>query len=259
MSIIKGGIAWFMPAYNEAGNLPTTVSAIVEHLSGLGGPFTVFIIDDGSTDRTPQVAQELCEQYPNVELVTHPKNLGYGAALITGFKAGLDTDHALIGFCDADCQFDIGDLSLMLDVMETQMADAVLGIRAHRADSLKRRVMGWGWHQLTRHVLGFRIKDVDCGFKLFRRDVLKIIVPELKGGFATTTPELLARMHRNQYVMAELEVTHLPRQAGEQTGANLTVILNSLRDLWKVWWALNPNPMTIGKETGDSTREKVAA
>ena len=124
----------------------------------------------------------------------HSKNKGYGAALRTGFRAALDTGHGLIGFCDADDQFEIASFGTLLAALTERDADLAAGYRIARADSLKRRLMGRGWHWLSSLVLGARTaRDVDCGFKLFTRAVLADVEPRISGGYAAVSPEVLSR------------------------------------------------------------------
>ncbi len=237
-------IAWFLPAHCEAGNLPTLVPNIVSYLRSLEMPFNLIIVNDGSSDNTAGVSDDLAKRYPGeVQVVHHTVNRGYSAALRTGFAAALETGSSLIGFCDADNQFDIGDLGYL--IQEIEYADAVLGYRVRRADGLKRRLMGAGWHHLSSFVLGFNARDTDCGFKLFRREVIEHISPSLKGEYATVSPVLIALTQSSGYVCAEVGVSHFPRSAGEQSGASLKVAAGSLRDLFLV-------RKTIRKETANA-------
>ncbi len=227
----QDGVAFFLPAFNEAANLRTIVPGIVDYFGRLACPFTVIIVDDGSTrDDTPAAADRLADAYPGyVRAVHHTQNQGYGAALQTGIRAALDTGHGLIGFCDADDQFDIESFGTLLAALQDQDADLVAGYRIARADSLKRRVMGRAWHQLSRFVLGgTAARDVDCGFKLFTSVVLKDVEPRLSGGYAAVSPEILARATAAGYTMAEAGVTHKARAHGQQTGSDLKVVLLSL-------------------------------
>jgi putative flippase GtrA len=233
----QDGVAFFLPAFNEAVNLRNIVPGIVGYFRQLGCPFTVIIVNDGSTqDDTYQAAEQLAQDYPaNVLAVHHVGNQGYGAALQTGFRAALDTGHELIGFCDADGQFEIESFGTLLAALQSQEADLAAGYRIVRADSLKRRIMGRSWHWLSGLVLGAKTaRDVDCGFKLFTRAVLKDIEPRISGGYAAVSPEVLSRAVSAGYRMAEAGVTHRSRSHGRQTGSDLKVVVLSLVCLFQL-------------------------
>jgi putative flippase GtrA len=233
----QDGVAFFLPAYNEAANLRTVVPRIVAYFRHLACPFTVTIVDDGSTkDDTFETAEQLAHAYPGVvQAVHHPHNQGYGAALHSGIRAGLETGHGLIAFCDADGQFDIESFGTLVAALQDDRADLSAGYRIARADSLSRRLMGRGWHWLSRVVLGFTAaRDVDCGFKVFTRPLLRELEPQITGDYAAVSPELLARAAAADYTVTEAGITHRPRAHGEQTGARPKVVLFSLVRLFRL-------------------------
>jgi glycosyltransferase involved in cell wall biosynthesis len=233
----RDGVAFFLPAYNEAANLRNIVPGIVDYFWELACPFTIIIVDDGSTeDDTYEAAEQLARHYPGyVRAVHHGRNQGYGAALQTGFRAALATGHGVIGFCDADGQFEIASFGTLLAALVDREADLAVGYRIARADSLKRRVMGRGWHWLSSLVLGARTaRDVDCGFKIFTRAVIEDVEPRISGGYAAVSPEILSRALSAGYTMAEAGLTHKSRSHGRQTGSDLKVVLLSLFYLFRL-------------------------
>jgi putative flippase GtrA len=233
----QDGVAFFLPAFNEAANLRNIVPGIVGYFRRLACPFTIIIVDDGSTeDDTFEAAEQLARNYPGyVQAVHHSRNKGYGAALRTGFRAALDTGHGLIGFCDADGQFEIASFGTLLAALQAHDADLAVGYRITRADSLKRRVMGRAWHWLSSLVLGAKIaRDVDCGFKVFTRAALKDVEPQISGGYAAVSPEILTRATSAGYTMVEAGVTHKSRSHGRQTGSDLKVVILSLAYLFQL-------------------------
>lgn len=235
------GIAFFLPAYNEVENLATTVRDIFNFFAATGCRFTIVIVDDGSTDGTGALADELQAMYgPRYVIAVHQPNQGYGGALRTGINTALaQTTHGLIGFCDSDGQFDISDSNTLIHRLIEDDADLAIGIRTARADSLGRRLMGRGWHRLSQLLLGYKAADVDCGFKVFTRAVLEKISPQLCGDHAVVSPEILIRAQRAGFQMVETSVRHLERTAGEQTGANLRVVLSSLRQIFQLRRLIN--------------------
>lgn len=226
------GTAMFLPAWNEAGNLPTVVSDSVSYLQSRNEPFVVIIVDDGSSDNTADVARTLEGNYPGcVRLVQHDSNKGYGAALRTGFKTCLEYNYAWNGFCDADGQFNPQDIGRLIENAVDEDSDIAIGYRIARADNFKRRAMGRAWHELSRALLGYKAIDVDCGFKVFRRHSLQYLNEHLTGDHATISPEILARAFRARMKVTEVGVEHLPRRSGEQSGASLNVIWASIMGL----------------------------
>jgi glycosyltransferase involved in cell wall biosynthesis len=157
--------------------------------------------------------------------VHHEVNRGYGAALRSGiYKASKD----LVFFTDSDLQFDLEEIQHLEEWIHE--FDIVAGYRARRADPAHRRLNAWGWNVLVRLVLGLKIKDIDCAFKLFRREVFSNIRLETVGAMINT--EILTLAQRGQMKIKEVPVSHYPRLAGEQTGANIKVIFKAFRELF---------------------------
>ncbi len=233
----KEGVAFFLPAFNEAHNLRILVPKLVNYFHSLNCPFTVIIVNDGSAaDDTYETAERMADAYPDcLRVVHHSHNMGYGAALQTGLRNALDTGHGLIAFCDADNQFDIESFGTLLAALQDANADLAVGYRIARADSLKRRLMGSLWHWLSTRVLDFGgVRDVDCGFKVFTRRVLIGVVPRLRGDYATISPEMFAHAIAAGYTIAEAGITHKPRTYGRQTGSDLKVVIRSLVRLFQL-------------------------
>jgi glycosyltransferase involved in cell wall biosynthesis/putative flippase GtrA len=235
------GVAFVLPAFNESHNLKILVPKLVHYFYSLSCPFSVIIVDDGSAeDDTYEIAERMSESYTSyVRVVHHPENMGYGAAIQTGLRSALSTGHGLIAFCDADNQFDSESFGTLLAALRYANADVAVGYRIDRADSPKRRVMGSLWHWLSTHMLDLGgVRDVDCGFKVFTRQVLIDVVPRLRGAYATVSPEILARSVAAGYNIVEAGVIHRPRIYGRQTGSDLKVVIRSLVRLFELRRAL---------------------
>jgi glycosyltransferase involved in cell wall biosynthesis len=227
-------VALFMPAFNEAANLVDVVSKAYAFFDGVGiDRRAVIIVDDGSTDDTPAIVENLKRTYP-VEVVSHPINSGYGRALRSGFTAALATGCEWVAFCDSDGQFNPGDLALLLVAAYSHDVNIVLGVRAKRADNLARRVAGRTWHGISRLALKFDAVDVDCGFKLIHRTAIGSIVNRLQSDYAAISPELLARLCRDGHRFVEVPVPHYPRVNGTQTGLKARVVIRSFVDLYNI-------------------------
>ena len=226
-----------LPAYNEEENIRPMVSEVVEVMAGLVKDgqiedYEVIVVNDGSRDDTAQVVREVSLRYPAVRLVDHKVNQGDGAAVYTGFT---NACKDLVFLTDSDKQFDVSEIASLLPLLDE--ADLVAGYRAPRRDPFKRRLFGTGWTTLVTALFGYTVRDVDCAFKLFRREIIDSIDIESRG--ATFSAEFLVRAKRKGYRIREVRVTHLSRVAGSQTGANLHVITRAFRELirfrWRLW------------------------
>jgi glycosyltransferase involved in cell wall biosynthesis len=222
----------FFPAYNEQDNLPTLIERTVAAVEPLTGDYEIIIVNDGSKDRTRQVAEELAARYPKVRAVHHEVNRGYGAALITGFAAA--TKDAVF-FSDSDNQFDLTEIGQFWELIGRH--DAVIGYRIKRSDPLHRKINAFCWGRLIRVLFGFKVRDLDCAFKMFRRPAVAGLTLTSRG--ATLTAELMARLHRRGVRWVQVGVHHYPRTAGVQTGAKLRVILKAFADLFRLKRRLN--------------------
>ena len=220
-------LSYFFPAHNEEANLRGLVEEALATLPSLAETFEVVIVDDGSRDATPGIADELAAADPRVRAVHHPRNLGYGAALRTGFGAAR---HDLIAFTDGDRQFRVADIGRLTAGYAEGGADAVVGFRIKRADPLIRTLYAKAYRLANRIFFGLRVTDVDCACKLLRRDALRGINVESGGAFFSA--ELLIKLRASGRSVVEVGVPHYPRTAGSPTGARPQVVFRAMRDFW---------------------------
>ena len=222
-------LSYFFPAHNEEANLEGLVAEALETLPTLAETFEIIAVDDGSRDGTPDLADALAAAHPGVvRVVHHPTNLGYGAALRSGFAAAR---YDLIAFTDGDRQFkvaDIGRLTARLAASDTP--DVVVGFRIKRADPLVRTVYARAYRLANRIFFGFKVADVDCACKLFRREALGDLRVESSGAFFSA--EMIVKLRAAGRTVVEVGVPHYPRTAGSATGARPQVILRAMRDFW---------------------------
>lgn len=226
---MKPSISLVLPAYNEADNIDLMVAEATPALESVSDDYEILVVNDGSADDTSAVTRRVMETHPHVRLVEHPVNQGFGAAVFTGFTSA---QKDWIFYTDADRQFVLSELERFVPLMD--QADLIAGYRAPRRDPFMRVVYGKGWSMLCTLVFGYTVRDVDCGFKLFRRDIIEKLAPTIQSRGATFSIEWLVRAKRAGYRFAELPVTHRPRVAGSQTGANIDVILRAFRELVRV-------------------------
>lgn len=220
-------ISVFFPCYNEQENVARTVEKALEVMEKLNADFEVIIVDDGSSDNTGQIADEIAGRDGRVKVVHHKDNLGYGAALQSGFKAAT---KELVFYTDGDGQFDISEMPPLLALMEQY--DIVSCYRLNRQDSIIRKINGWCWTRLVCLMFGLKIRDIDCAFKLYKREIFNKI--ELSSTGALIDAEVLARAARKGYRITQKGVHHYPRTAGEQSGANIRVVLRAFKELFKL-------------------------
>jgi glycosyltransferase involved in cell wall biosynthesis len=214
-----------LPAYEEAANLDATVRGVVRAVEALGLAFDVVVVDDGSRDATGAIADALAAEIGCVTALHHPVNRGYGAALRTGFAAAT---RPWIFFTDSDGQFDVSQLARLLPLAAS--ADIVAGYRRVRRDPWHRRLYGVLFGRvLVRALLGVRVRDLNCAFKLMRRDLVQSL--GLVSDGALINAELLGKAMRAGARVVEVGVDHLPRRAGVPTGGRPDVILRALREL----------------------------
>jgi hypothetical protein len=213
-----------LPAFNEEANIADTLRAACAILPAFVRDFEIVVVDDGSSDRTAAIVSEMAQAEPRIRLVGHEHNRGYGAAVATGLRAA---SGELIFFMDADGQFSLLDLGQLL--VRLQGHDAAVGYRYARADSLRRRLMAWGWNRLVGLVLGVRVHDLDCAFKLFRRLVIDQVV--LTATSPAINAEILLQCAQAGLRIAETPVQHYPRYHGVAAGCNLRMITRAFREL----------------------------
>jgi glycosyltransferase involved in cell wall biosynthesis len=243
-------ISAVLPAYNEEAIIERTVRHVAGVLGGLANDFEVIVTNDGSCDRTGAILAELQTREPRLHLrvVTHERNLGYGAALASGFDAARKD---LVFMTDGDKQFDVAELRAFLPAMDGQ-TDLVIGWRRNRADPPLRKLNALGWRLLVNGLFGYTARDVDCAFKLFRRRVWQSMTVHARG--ATFSAEFLVKARRLGFRVKELPVRHFPRTAGSPTGARLDVIVRAFIELFRLWRNLDrelqEDPRASGRARG---------
>jgi glycosyltransferase involved in cell wall biosynthesis len=222
-------LSYFFPAHNEEANLEALVTEALETLPTLSEVFEIIAVDDGSRDGTPAIADALAAAHPDVvRVVHHPTNLGYGAALRSGFGAAR---YDLVAFTDGDRQFKVADLGrLTTRIVESDSPDVVVGFRIKRADPLIRTLYARAYRLANRIFFGLKITDVDCACKLFRREALEGLRVESGGAFFSA--EMIIKLRAARKTVVEVGVPHYPRTAGTATGAKPSVVFRAVRDFW---------------------------
>lgn len=241
-------ISIFFPTYNEEDSISRAVREAEAVLKNITDTYEVIIVDDGSTDSTPSIAERLAVENAKVRVVRHYRNQGYGAALWSGLQA---SRYEYVFFTDADLQFDLSELTKLTDFVPEY--EVVLGYRAPRRDPFMRLLNAWGWNKLNRLLFGLKVRDIDCAFKLFKRTTVASLPLKARG--AMISAEMLIRLSRKGVVWKEVPVTHVPRQAGVATGAKPSVIIRAFKELFFMYrgelgsisrfWMFKRNPKQL--------------
>ncbi len=226
-------LSYFFPAHDEVKNIEALVDEALATLPQLAERFEIIAVDDGSRDGTGALADRLAADHPEaVRVVHHAVNLGYGAALRSGFRAAR---YPLVAFTDGDRQFrvaDLGRLLVRLDAPGGDAPDIVVGYRLQRADATVRLIYARAYRWCLRLFFGLAVRDVDCACKLFRRRALAGV--RLESGGAFLSAELLIKLRIRGARLAEVGVPHHARVAGQASGANPRVVLRAVRDFWRL-------------------------
>jgi glycosyltransferase involved in cell wall biosynthesis len=213
-----------LPAYNEEANIEKAVAMATDVAARHCTDHEVIVVDDGSSDSTAAIVERLSAADPRVRLIKHEKNKGYGGALLSGFFAA---KMDLVFFTDSDNQFDLDELAVFIDLI--QSVDVVAGYRIKRRDPFFRRVNARAWNYLVRALFYVPVRDIDCAFKLFRREVFDGL--ELNSVGAMVNTELMVKLGRSGYRVVEVGVSHFPRTAGKPQGASIKVIIRAFSEL----------------------------
>src|ERR1044072_7557144 len=229
-------ISAVLPALNEEENIETATLRLAEVLGSLSlKDWEVIIVDDGSTDRTGEIADRLVAEDPaHIRVFHHNPNLGYAEALKTGFTSAR---HQLIFYTDSDNQFDVREIRHLLPLIAD--ADIVNGFRIYRFDPLTRLVLSWGFNLIVRIMFRIKVRDIDCAFKLFRREVFDKVTIESKKFFVDA--EILAKARYLGMRLVEIGVRHYPRQAGHST-VRASHVMSTLRELARIWINIYSKP-----------------
>ena len=217
----------FFPCYNEAENVERVTHAALEAAPQFAESFEVIIVNDGSRDRTGEIADQRAAKIPEVRAVHNRPNRGYGGAVARGLT---EARMEWIFFTDGDGQFDIGEVPKLIELLDR--GDFAVGYRMKRADSFLRVLNARAWGVLVRAVFGLTVRDIDCAFKLLPKSLIDGIELQSEGALIST--ELLAKAARRGLRIVETGVNHYPRKAGRQTGANPAVILKAFYELFKL-------------------------
>ncbi|MCS7316077.1 MAG: glycosyltransferase family 2 protein [Bryobacterales bacterium] len=231
----------FFPAYNDAPSLPALLEKTFSVAAKLTPDFEVIVVNDGSRDDTAQVLARLQQRYgPRLRVVTHPKNMGYGAALRSGFAAAA---KELVFYTDGDGQYDPGELPKLMELMEPDVG-LVNGYKIERHDPWHRVVIGRMYNAFARFLFRIRIRDIDCDYRLIRRSLLEQI--RLNSTSGTICVELVRKLELSPYRVLEVPVHHYPRRHGRSQFFRVRSLARTLWELVRLYYRLVIRPAIKG-------------
>jgi glycosyltransferase involved in cell wall biosynthesis len=246
------GLSVFFPALNDSGTIASMVIRAVKAASALTPDYEVIVVNDGSTDATAEIAEDLAQRYP------HPANRGYGGALQTGFRS---STKDLIFYTDGDAQYDPAELADLWAKL-TPDADLVNGYKINRSDPLHRIVIGRIYHHFVSILFGLKVRDVDCDFRLMRRTVFDRIQLEKTSGVICL--EMMKKIHDAGFRIVEVPVHHYHRAYGRSQFFNFRRIFKTGVDVMRLWFALvvvrrhrrDPAAQMAGDTAGSVSRNR---
>jgi glycosyltransferase involved in cell wall biosynthesis len=229
----RPSLSIIVPALNEEQTLAKTVSWTAEVLAGISDDYEVIVVDDGSTDATGRIADELARANPHVRVLHNPAPTGYGGALDTGFAAARKD---VLGIITADCEFWPTELPRFLDEMARANVDIVTSTVPNRPYPPYRKLLSWGWRTCMKVLLG------ECptleGIFVMRRSIYNAVkVSSTSGMWAM---ELLIRAEHNGARSSVIPMELHPREDLRQSKvANLRTTVKVFTDIWKLRGQLN--------------------
>lgn len=215
-----------LPCFNEEANIEAVTREVAAWFAATRTNGEIIVVDDGSKDDSPAILERLQREFPNLRVVRHEKNGGYGIAVRSGCDAATTE---WIAFMDSDGQFHIKDIEHLLK--HADRFPFITGRRAHRADPFVRNMFGKILGAMNVLVLGLWVRDVNCGLKLFRKDIWKDIRPT-RGVEKLFNTEIFLRLKQKKIPWHQVNVPHYPRRAGTPTGGSVRVIIRMFKELW---------------------------
>jgi glycosyltransferase involved in cell wall biosynthesis len=223
----------FFPAYNDSGTIASLVIRAVQVAADLTPDYEVIVINDGSRDATPLILDELARLYPGrVRIVHHQQNRGYGGALRSGFATA---SKDLVFYTDGDAQYDPAEMRLLWEQL-TPDVEWVNGYKISRSDPAHRIVIGRVYHHVVKLLFGFKVRDVDCDFRLIRRRVFDTVRLEKNSGVICL--EMMKKFHDAGFRVAEVPVHHFHRAYGKSQFFNFRRIFRTGIDVLRLWHSL---------------------
>jgi len=226
------GLSIFFPAYNDSGTIASLVITALRTARTLTPDHEVIVVNDGSKDRTPEILDELASIYPQVRVVHHEKNRGYGGALRTGFASAT---REIVFYTDGDAQYDPAEMEALWRRFDDSV-DLVNGYKISRSDPLHRIIIGRIYHHTVKLLFGLTVRDVDCDFRMMRRSIFDTVHLEKNSGVICL--EMMKKITDGGFTIAEVPVHHYHRAYGRSQFFNFKRLYRTAIDVFKLWYAL---------------------
>jgi glycosyltransferase involved in cell wall biosynthesis len=226
------GLSVFFPAYNDSGTIASLVISAIRTAQRLTSDFEVIVVNDGSVDRTAEILDDLAEKYPQVRVIHHERNRGYGGALRTGFA---NATRDLVFYTDGDAQYDPAEMELLWHRF-TDDVDLVNGYKISRSDPVHRVVIGRVYHHTVKMLFGLTVRDVDCDFRMMRRSIFDAVRLDKNSGVICL--EMMKKIQDAGFRIAEVPVHHYHRAHGKSQFFNFRRLARTAVDVGKLWYAL---------------------
>ncbi|MEK7121857.1 MAG: glycosyltransferase family 2 protein [Patescibacteria group bacterium] len=222
----------FFPYLNDWGTVGSMILLSASTAKKLKKSFEILAIDDGSNNMSKDALDSMKRLVPNLRIIHHNKNTGYGGALRSGFRR---SRGKLIFYTDGDAQYDVRELSKLFAVYKPGIG-LVNGYKKVRHDPWYRTVLGGIYHHTVKIMFGLKIRDTDCDFRLIEKRVFdKVKLFESSG---TICVELVKKISHFGYKIKEVPVSHYDRPSGFSQFFNLPRLYRTGTGIIKLWWKL---------------------
>ena len=250
---MKPSISVFFPCYNDAGTMGVMVMRAIQTLREISDDYEVIVINNGSKDDSDLIVEELSRLYPNeLRYETHPEALGYGGAVRAGFAKA---SKEWVCYTDGDAQYDVRELKVLAEKISGDV-DFINGWKIKRRDPVHRIWIGMAYQYFVKAMFGLKIRDVDCDFRLMRREIFDVV--QLESTTGAITFELVKKVQDAGYRFVEVPVRHFYRQYGVSQFFNFPRVARTLLALLRWWWRLVVKQEAINEYRGKRAAQRAS-
>lgn len=232
MKHIPYSLSITIPAFNEEGSIERVAMDALAAAKSVTKDYEVLLLDDGSTDTTGEIADRLAKKYKEIRVIHHLHNQGFSGAIKTCYR---NAKKDLVFLAPADGQVDVKDIKLFLNNINN--ADVIVGYRTNNPEHWKRKINSYLFHGLYRLFFGIPLKEISTSI-LWRKKVLNSVDITSSSRSAMIEPEVIYRAWKKGFRFCEIGIPYYPRLSGKPNGANPMMILATIKEMLRLWWAL---------------------